>query len=101
MYVCVFKHHISCQAFLPVVRGVDYSAADPLTVTFPAGTTSSGATACADVGIIDDQVLEGNHFFTVEISSLEPEQGGMYSGLTIGMPSSAPVNIVDNEGTIT
>ena len=79
---------------------MDYSAADPLTVTFSAGTTSSGDTACVNVGIIDDDALEGDHSFTVEISSLELP-GGMYSGLTIGMPSSAPVNILDDEGRIT
>ena len=81
-------------------RGMDYSAADPLSVTFPAVSSVSGTTACANVSIIDDDTLEGNHSFTVTVSSLELSPGGEYSGLQIETPSSATINIVDNDGTI-
>jgi len=79
---------------------MDYSATDPLSITFPAVSSVNGATACANVTIIDDDALEGNHSFTVTVSSLELSPGGVYSGLEIGTPSSATINIIDNDGTI-
>ena len=81
-------------------RDVDYSAADPLSVTFPAVSSVNGTTACANVTIIDDAALEGNHSFTVTVSSLELSPGGEYSGLEIGTPSSATINIIDNDGIV-
>ena len=78
---------------------MDYSISDPVTVTFSAGSTVSGTTACANVTIIDDNALEGNHSFTVNVTGLELDPGGEYSELMIGTPPSATVNIMDNEGT--
>ena len=89
-----------CYIALAAARNVDYGAVDPLSVTFSAQPFFLGATACANVTIIDDDALEGNHSFTVTVSSLELSPGGMYSGLEIGMPSSATVNIMDNDGMI-
>ena len=79
---------------------MDYGAADPLNVTFSAGSAVTGTTACANVMIIDDDALEGDHSFTVTVSNLELSPGGVYNGLVIGTPSSATVNIIDNDGTV-
>ena len=86
-----------------IVQNMDYSinsAADTLSVTFSAGSAVTGTTACANVTIIDDAALEGNHSFTVTVSNLELSPGGVYSGLEIGTPSSATVNIIDDDGMI-
>ena len=71
-----------------------------MTVIFSAGSAVNGTTACADVTIIDDNAVEGNHSFTVTVTGLELDPGGEYSELRIGTPSSAQVNIIDNDGTI-
>ena len=76
--------------FLPV-RNADYSVPDPLEVTFMDGSTFNGTTSCATITIIDDFVLEGDHSFTVGITSTNPD-------VTTAMPSSSAVNILDNEG---
>ena len=86
-----------------VVRGIDYSISSPtdtLNVTFSAGSAVNGTTACANVTIIDDNAVEGNHSFTVHVTGLELDPGGAYSGLMIGTSSSALVNIIDNDGTM-
>ena len=85
-----------------VVRGIDYSISSPtdtLNVTFSAGSTVSGTTACANVTIIDDNAVEGNHSFTVHVIGLELDPGGAYSELMTGVPY-AVVNIIDNDGTM-
>ena len=85
------------------VQNADYSISNPantLNVTFSAGSTVSGTTACADVTIIDDDAVEGNHSFTVHVTGLELDPGGAYSELMTGAPLYATVNIVDNDGTI-
>ena len=78
---------------------MDYTA-DTLTITFSSGSTVNGTTACATVTIIDDDAVEGNHFFTVHLTGLELDPGGVYSGIIIGVPLYATVNIIDNDGTI-
>jgi len=94
------SHNTFCYITPIAARSMDYSAADPLSITFPAVSSVNGTTACANVTIIDDAALEGNHSFTVTVSSLELSPGGEYSGLEIGTPSSATINIIDNEGTV-
>ena len=91
---------IGCH-FPVTVQNMDYSAADPLNVTFASGSTNDGDTACASVMIMDDAALEGSHFFTVAVSNLELNPGGTYPGLMVGVPSSAPINIVDNDSMST
>lgn len=86
--------------FPHIAVDMDYSAANPLNVVFPAGSSTTGDTACADVNIIDDEALESDHFFTVTVTGLELNPGGAYSGLMIGTPPSARINIIDNEGII-
>ena len=85
--------------FPHIDRDMDYTSANPLSVVFSATSSFTGTTACAAVTIIDDRALESDHFFTVTVTGLELNPGGVYSGLMIGMPS-AQINIVDNEGTI-
>ena len=103
-----FPHHFlplvlysSCVSPDSIVRNMDYSITsidDMLSVTFPAVSSATGSTECVNVTIIDDAALEGNHSFTVSVSSLELIPGGEYSGLEIGMP--ATVNIMDDDGMI-
>ena len=86
-----------------IVRGIDYSINSPtdtLNVTFSAGSTVSGTTTCANVTIIDDNAVEGNHSFTVHVTGLELDPGGAYSELMAGNPLYALVNIIDNDGTM-
>ena len=84
------------------VQNVDYSissSANTLTVTFSTGSIS-GTTACANVIIMDDNAVEGNHSLTVHVTGLELDPGGAYSELMTGAPLYATVNIIDNDGTI-
>ena len=71
-----------------IVMGEDFSAADPLKVTFTPGVNED--MACAMVSIIDDTALEGSHIFSVTLASTVPP-------ITI---NSSPVEftIMDNEG---
>ena len=99
--VSIVYSHVCINIFLViplVAENMDYSAVNPLTVVFVAGSTVSGAAACTNVTIIDDSALESNHFFTVTVNGLELDPGAAYSGLMFGMPSSVPINIIDNEG---
>ena len=103
----VFHFLASCAILFDIpsytVQGTDYSISSPtntLTVTFSAGSTVSGTTACADVIIIDDNAVEGSHSFTVHVTGLELDPGGVYSELMIGTPPSASINIIDNDGTM-
>ena len=51
-----------------------------------------GSTACTNVMIRDDDILEGPHSFTVSLDRMTP------SGVTISVPSaSTTVNIEDND----
>ena len=54
-----------------------------------------GSTSCINITIFQDAVLEGDHSFTVLLTSVTP------SGVAISSPfTSATVNIQDNEGTL-
>ena len=68
------------------VRGQDFSADDPLQITFIPGVNES----CAMVSIIDDNALEGDHEFTVSIGMTVPP-------ITI---DNTPIEVMieDNEG---
>ena len=67
--------------------GEDFSAADPLEIVFGVNDTM----ACAMVSIIDDNALEGDHSFSVQIVSTVPP-------ITIDN-TPVEVTIMDNEGT--
>ena len=92
----MFAPSFISQSLIAAVQDEDYSAADPLDVTFPVGAVESD-TACADVTIINDDALEGDHSFTVSMTELELESGGTDPLLSIGMPSMATINIMDDE----
>ena len=51
-----------------------------------------GDTACATFGIINDDSLESNHEFTVNLGSITPP------GPVTSAPSSTTVSINDDEG---
>lgn len=76
------------------VFGEDFTleAGDVFQATFVALSTSDGDTACDTITIIDDDVLEGEHSFEIQIVSTEP----MLSNIN----SPAIVTIQDNEGSV-
>ena len=78
---------------------MDYSAGT-IDATFSARSTVSGTTACANVTIIDDLSVEGDHSFSVHLTALQLAPGVVYSELRIGTPPYAHVNIIDNDGKI-
>ena len=67
---------------------MDYTSG-PYTVTFPAGST----TATFDVPINDDNILEGNEDFILNIDG-----ASLPTGVTAGSPDEATVTIVDDDG---
>ena len=67
--------------------------ADPLTVVFPPSVTLPTTTQCVDVIALPDTLLEGDHSFTVTISTISNDD------LVPGTPSSIEVRIDDDEGT--
>ena len=79
------------------MEGSDYSAAEPLEVTFMSGSAMQDSTSCAQITILDDNDFEGPHGFSVVVSMLEIESDGTDPLLTIGTMSSATVNILDND----
>ena len=56
-------------------------------------STLNGGTACDNITIIDDNVLEGDHSFEIQIASTDPI-------LSTINPASTVVTIQDNEGNI-
>ena len=63
----------------------------PTTVVFLT-SSSVGDTQCIHIIINDDQILEGDHAFSLELVDTSP------SVVQIGMPPTAYVTIVDDEG---
>ena len=80
--------------FCDTVLGGDFTleAGDVFEATFVAMSSSNGDTACDSITIIDDDVLEGEHSFEIQIASTDPM-------LTNISPASAMVTIQDNEGS--
>ena len=83
-----------------LVEGSDYSTANPLEVTFTSGSAMQNSTSCAQVTILDDDTLEGQHSFSVEVSTVEIESDGTDPLLSIGTMSSAMVYIADNDSKV-
>ncbi len=89
LFYC-YDHQCLCYS---AVSGTDYNAVpipDPL--VFPTSSTE-GMELCAMIGIIDDTALEGEHSFSVHITSTSPQ-------ISIEM-TYATVEIQDNERKIT
>ena len=61
--------------------------------TFVAMSTSDGDTACDNITIVDDDVLEGEHSFEIQISSTNPQLSNIN-------PASTMMTIQDNEGSV-
>ena len=59
-------------------------------VVFPVSSVN-GTEQCAEIEIVDDRALEGEHYFTVEILSTSPP-------ISTDEPSKATVIILDNDG---
>ena len=79
----------------PTVDTEDFTLEPPdvFEATFAAMSTSNGDTVCDNITIINDNVLEGEHSFEIQISSTNPQ-------LAIINPASTMMTIQDNEGTI-
>ena len=92
MYTCI---SLCIYLVLHTVLGEDFTleAGDMFQATFIAMSTSDGDIACDEATIIDDNVLEGQHSFEIQIASTDPQ-------LTNINPASAVVTIQDNEGTV-
>ena len=77
------------------MTGIDFTAPS-LDFSFPVGAVT---TACIDVTIIDDNNLEGDHTFTVDLGGMiTPTLTGETGGF--GTPSSTTVTIQDPEGML-
>ena len=72
--------------------GEDFTEPSPLQVTFSSGDVV-GDTACTAFGIINDNNLEGDHEFTVNLESVTPP-GPVISNSS----STTTVSIMDDEG---
>ena len=64
--------------------------AGPLQATFPI-SSMEGSTSCVDINILQDMVLEGDHSFSVEVTSATP------SVVMVGTPRKGTVTILDDE----
>ena len=71
------------------VAGSDYVAGS-LQATFPTNSIE-GESSCVDIDILQDMVLEGDHSFSVVVTSATP------SVVMVGMPSEETVTILDDE----
>ena len=81
--------------FYCLVAGTDFSAPS-LDFNFQVGADT---TACIDVIIMDDNNLEGDHTFTVNLGGMiTPTLSGGTGGF--GTPSSTTVTIQDPEGML-
>ena len=68
----------------------DYNPSnDVLTLVFLNGTMSN-TTVCTNITIVEDNALECDHDFTVEITSTSPN-------VTVGTPSNVTVTIKDTD----
>ena len=72
--------------------GEDFTEPSPLQVTFSSGDVV-GDTACAALGILNDDNLEFDHAFTVNLESVTPP-GPVISNSS----STTTVSIMDDEG---
>ena len=73
--------------------GEDFTEPSTLQVTFFSGDVV-GDTACVTFGILNDNNLESDHQFTVNLRRVEPP------GPNLSRSSSTTVSITDDEGII-
>ena len=79
------------HVYATAVLGEDFTEPSLLQVAFSSGDVV-GDTACATFGIINDNNLEFDHEFTVNLESITPP------GPVISNSSTATVSIMDDEG---
>ena len=72
------------------VENDDYVVPVPFEVTFDT-MSMSGSLACINISIPQDFALEGDHEFTIRLSTLS------HDVVTIGSPADAEVVIADDE----
>ena len=70
--------------------GNDYILPDPFNVTFDIMERS----VCTVVNTVDDEALEGDHYFVVSLGSITP------SNVVAGTPASVIISLLDNDGKI-
>lgn len=70
----------------------DYILPDPFSVTFDILLVER--TVCTVVNTVDDEALEGDHYFRVSLGSIMP------SNVVTGTPSSVNITLLDNDGKI-
>ena len=69
----------------------DYIPPVGFNVTFAADGLTGDATQCVMISTTDDDVLEGDHNFTVMVDSATPDV------VTVGTPSSVTATLLDND----
>ena len=81
--------------YVPTVDTEDFTVVLPnvFEATFVAMSTSDGDTACDNITITDDDILEGEHSFEIQISSTSPQLSNIN-------PASTMMTIQDNEGSV-
>ena len=80
-----------CYTFYsPAVENDDYVVPAPFEVIFDTMSTS-GSLACINISIPQDSALEGDHEFSIWLSTLSPDV------VTIGSPANAMVVLADDE----
>ena len=94
--IMCFFYKCFCS-FCYLAAGTDFSATS-LDFSFQVGTDT---TACIDVTIIDDNNLEGDHTFTVNLGGMitPPLTGGTGGTAGFGTAMSTTITIQDPEGT--
>ena len=96
--IVIFNHQCDVVTSKYILRctvdGEDFTVGPPsvFETTFVALSTLNGDRACDNITIIDDNVLEGEHSFEIQIVSTDPL-------LSTINPDSTVVTIQDNEGT--
>ena len=81
----IIIYYLNC--FIHVGQGIDY-VSEPYNVTIPAGSVN----ASFEVAINDDNIFE-----QIEDFHLTIDQSSSLSGVIIGNPDRAVVNIFDND----
>ena len=89
IHVCKDTFTSLCMVSCFSADGTDFTASAPM-FNFGIGQVSQ---ACIDVTIIDDDDLEGDHTFTVELGATNTSALG-----GTGSPTSTTITIQDSEG---
>ena len=81
---------ISCIFFITALSDTDFDSLST-TRTFSAGDGNT-ATACGDISILDDVLIEGDQNFTVTLSLVTTNMG-----VTLGSLTTTTVTIRDDD----